>query len=79
MFISLTKALGKGKLRFGTGWRINKKNAVWMWFVFMLYWMFALCWYTLIIVFWMIYALCYGVYALIRWIVRKIKGNRVTG
>ena len=79
MFISLTKALGKGKLRFGLGWRINKKNAAWIWFILMFYYIFVAMWYTMIIVFWMIYAVCYGFYVLIRWIIRKIKGNRVTG
>lgn len=76
MFISFSKMMEKTRLRFGVGLRITKKNAVWMWFVLMLYWVIALCWYTLVICFWMVYAVCYGFYALIKWIIKKIKGNK---
>lgn len=76
MFISLTKMLGKGKIHFGTGFRITKKNAAWIWFILLFYYIFVAMWYIILICVWMVYAVCYGFYALIRWIIQKVKGNR---
>lgn len=73
MFIGLTKALGKSKIRIGAGVRITKNNIWYMLFFLLLYYAFLMCWYCIVLSFWIIYAMIYGCFILIRWIVRKIK------
>lgn len=47
MFISLSKAFGK--FRIGTGLRVTKKNAWWMFSIVAIVFMFKLMWYTIIL------------------------------
>ena len=58
MFISLSREFGK--FRLGAGLRVTKKNAAYMIFVLMIYWMLLLCFYMVVFCFWLMYAVCYG-------------------
>lgn len=65
--------LGKSKIRLGVGFRLTKKNAIYMSIILLFYYMLQLCLYICVIYFWLIYATVYGIYIFIRWIIRKIK------
>lgn len=79
MFISFSKMLSKSKLRLGAGFRITKKNAAYMIFLLLFYWMFMLCFYMAAFCVWLVYAMGYGIYWVVKKIIQTIKGNRVTG
>lgn len=74
MFISLSRVFGK--FRLGAGLRVTKKNAAYMIFVLMIYWMLLLCFYMVVFCFWLMYAFCYGIYWCIKKLVTALKGNR---
>jgi hypothetical protein len=68
MFISFSKVLGKSKFRLGAGFRVTKKNAAYMLFFLLFYWMLMLCFYMIAFCIWLVYAMGYGVY----WCIKKI-------
>lgn len=75
MFMSLSTAFSKfGK--FHIGWRITKKNALWMSIIMLFVSVFQMTWYMIVLTFWMIYATCYGFIWCIKKIIALIKNSK---
>lgn len=61
MFFSLSKTLAKfGGFRLGLGIRLTKKNAPWMFLIWIFVLMFKMMWYMMVISFWLMYAVIYA-------------------